>query len=62
MTIANQTFDDTVIEGQSGENIVNIENSGSIQIDDENIYDASSSHTMTLANQTVTVTSIAGRK
>jgi parallel beta-helix repeat protein len=58
MTIANQTFDDTLIEGQSGENIVNIANSTDFEIDNQETYEAALLHTIILSNKTITVYSI----
>jgi parallel beta-helix repeat protein len=56
MTIGNQTFDNATIEAQTGENTVTFVNSSTIQIDGT-AYDTSLQHTITLSNQTITVTS-----
>lgn len=57
LTIESQSFDNATIEGQSGENVVNFANSSTIQIGDET-FDASLLHTMTVSNQTITVSSV----
>ncbi|HEU4606068.1 MAG TPA: right-handed parallel beta-helix repeat-containing protein [Nitrososphaera sp.] len=56
LTIDSQTFENATIEGQDGENVVNIANSGIIQVDGD-MYDASLQHTVMLSNQTITVSS-----
>lgn len=58
MTLANQTFDDTLIAGQSGKNIVNIANSSDFRIDNQETFEAVSQHTIILSNKTITVNSI----
>ena len=62
LTIDNQTFENATIEGQDGENVVNIANSSAIQIDGGEIYDASLQHTIGLSNQTIMVISVPNRE
>jgi parallel beta-helix repeat protein len=57
LIIANQTFDNIVIEGLAGENMVIFANSSNIMIDAD-AYDASMQHTIALSNQTVTVNTV----
>lgn len=56
--IEDQLFNNSTIEGQSGDNTVNIMNSGIIQVDGAGIYDVSSQYTGRLSNQTLTVSSV----
>jgi parallel beta-helix repeat protein len=58
VVIENQAFDNATIEGQSGENTVNIMNSGVIQISGADTFDTSSQYTTRLSNQTLTVNSV----
>jgi parallel beta-helix repeat protein len=58
VVIENQAFDNATIEGQSGENTVNIMNSGVIQISGADAFDTSLQYTTRLSNQTLTVNSV----
>jgi parallel beta-helix repeat protein len=57
LTIDNQTFDNSTIEGRAGANIAIFANSSIIMIDTDT-YDASIQHSVPLSNQTITVTSV----
>ena len=58
LTIADQTFDNAIIEGQAGQNnVVNFVDCGTIMID-ASTHDASLKHSITLSDQTIMVSTV----
>jgi poly(beta-D-mannuronate) C5 epimerase len=62
LTITNQSFDNTMIVGQVGQNILTIANSSNIQINDASSIDTSVAKTIMLSNQTATLSNVALRE